>query len=119
MYLNNPDLRGLSDGELDYEEWQIEELRKCKKDPLYFILKYIKVIDGDKGLIPFQPREYAINFIKNIHENNYTLAKFPRQSGKSITVAAYLVWYIIFNKEKNAVILAHQKSMATEQLSRI
>jgi len=119
MYLSNPDLRGISDGDIEYEDWQIKELAKCKRDPLHFILTYIKVVDGDKGLIPFQPREYSIEFIKNIHSNNYTLVKFPRQSGKSITVAAYLVWYIIFNKKKNAVILAHQKSMATEQLSRI
>lgn len=119
MYLNNPDIRGIDDGEMEYEEWQIDELRKCKKDPIYFILKYIKIVDGDHGLINFQPREYSIDFIKAIHSNNYTLAKFPRQSGKSITVAAYLVWYLIFNKRKNAIILAHQKAMSVEQLSRI
>lgn len=119
MYLNNPDIRGLDDGETEYEDWQIEELKKCKKDPIYFILKYVKIVDGDAGLINFQPRDYSIDFIKAIHSNNYTLVKFPRQSGKSITVAAYLVWYAIFNKRKNAIILAHQKAMSVEQLSRI
>lgn len=119
MYLKNEMLRGLDDPEFEYEDWQINELKKCIKDPVYFILKYVKVIDVDKGVIDFQPRPYSIKFIKNMHKHTRLLSKFPRQSGKSITVAAYLAWYVIFNKNKNAIILAHQKSMATEQLSRI
>jgi len=119
MYLNNPRLRGIDDGETEYEDWQIEEIRKIVRDPIYFILHYIKIVDGDLGLINFQPREYALKFIKAIHENSYLIAKFPRQSGKSITVAAYMVWYVLFNPNKSALILAHKKSMSSEQLRRI
>lgn len=119
MYLKNSLLRGIDDADIEYEDWQIDELRKCAKDPIYFILKYIKIVDGDKGLINFQPREYAINFIKTIHKHNYSCARFPRQSGKSLSVAAYMTWYVIFNSQKNALLLAHKKSMASEQLLRI
>jgi hypothetical protein len=119
MYLNNQNYRGVDDPDYEYEEWQINEIKKCIKDPIYFILNYIKIIDGDEGLIKFQPRDYSIKFIKTIHENNYVLTKFPRQSGKSITVAAYMTWYAIFNANKYVVLLAHQKSMASEQLNRI
>ena len=119
MYLKNASLRGLDDPDIEYEEWQIEELKKCAKDPIYFILKYIKIIDGDNGLITYQPRDYAIKFLKSLHNNNYSLIKYPRQSGKSITVAAYITWFAIFNEYKNTMILAHKKSMAIEQLGRI
>lgn len=119
MYLNNPDIRGLDDGEIEYDEHMIEELKKCKKDPIYFILNYIKVIDGDIGLIPFQPRDYSLEFIKTIHENPYSLFLSARQMGKTLSVACYLCWYSIFNKNKNIMVLAHQKSMAVEILTRI
>jgi hypothetical protein len=118
MYNANPSLRGLDDV-IEYEDWMVEELKKCVKDPIYFIEKYIKIIDGDSGLISFILRDYQKDFIKSIHENNYSQALFPRQCGKSVTVGAYCCWYALFNSNKNVVMLAHQKAMSTEQLGRI
>ena len=84
MYLSNIRIRGIDDPDYEYNEEKIDELKKCAKDPLYFILNYIKIIDGDVGLINFQPRPYSVEFIKTIHANNYSLVKFPRQSGKCV-----------------------------------
>jgi phage terminase large subunit-like protein len=42
----------------------------------------------------------------------------PRQSGKSQTVAAYILWYTLFNNNKQVAILANKASAAREILSR-
>lgn len=42
----------------------------------------------------------------------------PRQMGKSQTVAAYVLWYSLFNNNKTVAILAHKSDAAMEILSR-
>ena len=42
----------------------------------------------------------------------------PRQMGKSQVVAAFILWYTLFNNNKQAAILAHKSDAAMEILSR-
>ena len=37
----------------NYTPDEIGEYKKCMKDPVYFAKKYVKVINLDKGLVPF------------------------------------------------------------------
>ncbi len=42
-----------------------------------------------------------------------------RQSGKSETCAAFLLWYVLFNEDKTAAILANKEQIAIEILTRV
>lgn len=117
MYLNDPSIRGLED-EFEYDEEMIDELRKCKKSPIYFIENYIKIISESK-LITFKLRQYQKDYINALHSNTRVLVMYPRQSGKSITTAAYIAWYVIFNENIKTLLLADQQDKAVEQLLRI
>ena len=57
--------------------------------------------------------------INTIHNNRFTIAKLPRQSGKSTTVIAYLLHYVLFNSEVNVAILANKQATARELLYRL
>ena len=84
----------------EWDEETILEYKKCMTDPKYFITKYIKIISLDEGLINFELYDYQRELIDHFDENRFNIVLACRQSGKSITVCAYLVWYLLFFPEQ-------------------
>lgn len=117
-YLSNPKLKRAG-VEHEYTEEQIKEYLKCSKDPIYFIKNYTKIVHIDKGIVPFDMWDFQEKMVKTFHENRYSIAKMPRQCGKTTSVGSYILWSILFNENYNVAILANKLSMAREILSRI
>jgi hypothetical protein len=117
-YLGNPNLKR-SNVSLEYTEEQISEYLKCQKDPEYFIRTYVKIVNIDKGFIPFEPYKFQVDIIDSVTENRFVICKMPRQSGKTTTIAALLLHQAIFNIDFNIAILANKLAQAREILSRI
>ena len=118
VYLGNPNLKKAGT-EIQFTKKQVEEWIKCKKDPLYFALNYIKIISLDEGLVPFTMYDFQKEIMMDFHNNRFNIAKLPRQTGKSTTVVAYLLHYAIFNDSVNIGILANKASTARELLGRL
>lgn len=118
FYNANPRLKAAG-VQIPYTPESLQEYIKCKEDPIYFIKTYVKIISLDKGLINFELYDYQIRFITSLHENRRVLGMFPRQHGKTTTVAAYLCWYLIFNDAKTVAILANKAAAAREIMSRL
>ena len=78
------------------------------KDPIYFIKNYIKIVSLDEGLVPFELYDFQKEMIGTFHNNRFTICKLPRQSGKSTTIIAYLLHYVLFNPQVNVAILANK-----------
>ena len=51
-YRDNPLLKRIG-VEHKYTEEQVQEYIKCSKDPVYFCMNYIKIVNVDDGLINF------------------------------------------------------------------
>lgn len=117
-YLGNPNLKA-SDVKINWTKEQLEEYAKCARDPIYFIQKYVKIVSLDKGLVPFELYDFQEEMVRTVHSNRFVIAKLPRQSGKSTTVTAYILHYILFNQSVNVAILANKLSTARELLSRL
>jgi hypothetical protein len=104
------------------QEWTKEEIveyARCSSDPIYFIKKYIKIVSLDDGVIPFELWDFQERLIDDIHNNRFVIGMWPRQSGKSTTIASYMLHYILFNANKTCAILANKASGAREILSRV
>jgi hypothetical protein len=82
-YNGNKSLKniGLS---IHYEPAQIEEYIKCKKDPIYFIKNYCKVVSLDKGFVNFNLYEYQERFLNTVHDNRKVAGMLSRQMGKCV-----------------------------------
>ena len=117
-YLGNPQLKAAYVPQ-DFTEEQIKEFIKCKEDPEHFARQYIKIVSVDEGLIPFDVRDYQSEMISNFHTKRFVICKMARQSGKSTTILAYLLHYIIFNENVSVAILANKKTTAMELLGRL
>src|ERR1035437_7820321 len=102
-----------------FNQYEINEFVKCKNDPIYFIETYIKIINIDKGMIPFKLYPCQHKLIESYHTKRRTILLSGRQIGKSQTCAAYICWWMVFNSDKTAAILANKASTSREILGRI
>lgn len=103
----------------NYTEEQVKEYVRCALDPEYFIEKYVRINSLDHGFIPFKLRGYQKGLIQSFHKNRRVVLLSPRQSGKTITAAAFILWYVFFNPDKTVAILANKAPVAREILARI
>ena len=97
-YLGNTRIKR-SGVETQYTKEELDEYLKCSKDPVHFIEEYCQVISLDEGLVPFKLRGYQQELIEHYDTNRFNVVLASRQSGKSITSCAYLLWYLLFNPE--------------------
>lgn len=118
IYLGNPLLKK-ANTTIEFTEDQIIEFVKCKDNPVYFAEKYVKIVNVDRGLIPFDMYDFQKKLIKRFHEHRFNICKMPRQTGKSTTVVSYLLHYAIFNDNSNIAILANKASTARDLLNRL
>ena len=117
-YLGNPNVK--RDGVI--QEWTkelVQEYYKCSKDPIYFAEKYCKVISLDRGLVPFKLYPYQKNMFRQFNEHRFNIVLACRQSGKSISACAYLLWFALFHSEKTVAVLANKGATAREMLGRV
>ena len=117
-YLGNPNLFKANTKQ-EYTEEQIREIAKCMEDPIYFIKTYIKIVNIDEGLVPFNMYKFQERMVDTFHNNRFSICKLPRQSGKSTTIIAYLLHQVVFNDNINVAILANKSSTARDLLGRL
>ena len=103
---------------IQFSQDQVKELVTCARDPIYFIQKYCKIVSLDLGLVDFELYNYQKKFIDIIENNRKVISMQPRQMGKSQVVAAYILWYTLFQANKTVAILANKANAAREIMFR-
>ena len=117
-YLGNPNLKR-SNVNIEFTEENVAEYIKCAKDPVYFIRNYVQIVNVDRGLIPFNMYDFQQDMVEKFDTNRFVICKLPRQSGKSTTVTAYMLWLVLFNDNQNIAILANKGALARDLLGKI
>jgi len=117
-YLGNPLLKSAYVPQ-DFSEEQVGEYIRCQQDPLYFVHEHVKIVSVDEGLVDFDVRDYQKDMIDRFHNERFVICKMARQSGKSTTILAYLLHYILFNENVSVAVLANKKATAMELLGRL
>jgi len=114
---NDPELRK---GNIlfEYTEWELEEIQKCAADVVYFANTYCHVMT-DEGIRQILLRDYQVQILNQYQYHRKNVFVSPRQSGKTITSSIFLLWYLLFNFEKNAMIMANIGDTAAELMDKI
>lgn len=103
---------------IEYTPEMIIELDKCVDD-IWNFLPYVKIIHPDKGIIPYDPYPFQKNILKNLQHNRFNVILASRQSGKSTTISAYVLWYAVFNADKTIGIVSNKQVSAIDIMNRI
>jgi hypothetical protein len=117
-YLGNPFLKKIGEP-ITFTAHDVREYEKCAADPIYYLETYGKIVSLDKGIVPFKLFPFQKKLIKAIQKNKKTIGKLFRQAGKSTTLAGYIAWYVTFNPNKRAGILANKLATAVEIFERV
>ena len=117
-YLGNPNVK--RDGIVtSWTQSEILEYKKCMDDPIHFARKYCKVISLDQGLVDFDLYPYQEKMFEYFNTHRFNIVLACRQSGKSISSVAYILWFVLFHSEKTVAVLANKGATAREMLARI
>ena len=117
-YLGNRKLKPVN-VKVPWTEDNIQDYIKCAQDPIYFVKTYCKIVNVDQGLIPFNLWKFQEEMIEKMVDDRFVICKMPRQVGKTQTVAALLLWYVLFHENFSIAILANKDRQAKEILGRI
>lgn len=116
-YHGNPNLKSIG-LQLQFTPEQIQEIVRCQQDPVYFIENYCHIVSLDKGLVKFTLYDCQKKKVNVILNNRKVVLMEGRQQGKTITSAACILWYTLFQDSKTVAILANKGSAAREVLDR-
>lgn len=97
---------------------QIEEITKCRMDPIYFIRKYGRIRHPMRGVIHFDLYPFQENVIRRMLDNRFVIIVKGRQMGLSTLMAAYCVWFACFFRAKQILILANKGSTASNVIKK-
>jgi hypothetical protein len=117
-YLGNQKLKRVNTP-IQYTQEQLDEIERCIVDPVYFIKTYVKIVNVDKGLVPFEMWPFQEEMVNTFHNNRFSIAKMPRQVGKTTTAAGYMLHSVLFNDNYSIAILANKGALAREILDRV
>lgn len=107
-------------GDLVYERTstEISEWSMCKNDILYFAEKYCRIMTPE-GVKNITLRDYQKDYLIHLTKHQLSIFLAARQSGKTVTSAIFLLWYLLFNIDKTALVVGNKFKTSREILDKV
>lgn len=96
-----------------------QEYVKCALDVHYFVEKYCKVKREDGSIGNILLRDYQKEILDNFVNNRFNILMASRQVGKTISSSIFMLHTILFNNDKNIMIVANKGDTAVEIVDKI
>ncbi len=96
-----------------------EEYKRCAKDPVYFFKKYIYIQHPTLGKIKFNLYKFQEMVLNDLFNHDYNIILKSRQLGISTLAAAISLHMMIFNKDKNVLVIATKQEVAKNMVSKV
>ncbi len=96
-----------------------QEYIKCALDIHYFTEKYCKVKTEDGSIDNIFLRDYQKEILDSFVENRFSILMASRQIGKTILSSVFMLHTILFNNDKNIMIVANKGDTAVEIVDKI
>ena len=96
-----------------------EEFAKCASDPIYFMKRYAKIQHPKRGKILFELYPFQEDVLKEFNQNRYNIVLKSRQLGISTLIAGYSLWMMLFNNDKNILVIATKQETAKNLVTKV
>ena len=97
----------------------VKEIVKCGKDPAYFLDSYCKISHPTKGQIPFKTWDFQKELLQNFNDYRNNIILKSRQLGISTISAGYIVWLMLFHRDKNILVVATKFGTAANLVKKV
>ena len=96
-----------------------DEYLKCAQSPVYFMKKYYMIQHPQRGrqyfdLYPFQEQVLVL-----FQKHSDSIINKSRQLGISTLVSAYSLWLMMFQKDKNILVIATKQETAKNMVTKV
>ena len=113
--------KGLKKDDLVFH-WTNEEMievEKCANDVVYFAENYCKIRNklGEYSLVTLYP--FQKKTLETMVKDKNIILFMARQSGKTISTAMFMLWYMIFNPDKVIMVSANTGDTAKQLLAKV
>lgn len=102
----------------EYTDEEIAEIKRCASDIIYFANSYCYAMTDD-GVQNIKLRDYQEDVLRDFQDNDMCVFLSCRQIGKTICSGIFLVWYLLFNYDKNILILANIGDTTREIIEKV
>jgi hypothetical protein len=96
-----------------------QEYVQCALDIHYFTEKYCKTKREDGSIGSIKLRDYQEEILDNFVNNRFNILMASRQVGKTISSAIFILHTILFNNDKNVMIVANKGDTTIEIVDKI
>lgn len=96
-----------------------QELIRCKQDPVYFMKKYYTIQHPTKGRMTFNLYPFQEKVLKLLQRHDYSIINKSRQLGISTLTSAFSLWMMLFEQDKNILVLATTQATAKNMVTKV
>jgi Terminase RNaseH-like domain len=87
---------------------ELQEIKKCKNDYIYFAEKYLKIINKKNRIVPLKLNSAQKSIYDSTHTNRFIKILKARQLGSSTFIASFFFWKSLFKLNERTLVIAHQ-----------
>jgi phage FluMu gp28-like protein len=99
----------LQESERLVEKAEVENAQRLSSDPAEFF----------EQVVGFKPFAYQVQFIRMFQNNQFTAARWCRQSGKSWIISALLLWYAVTHADSHIAVVGPSWRQTKRIIARI
>lgn len=118
IYLNNPNLPTI-DAQFEYTPEMIRDIKRCKKDIIYFAKNFFYIVNLDEGKVKIKLYKCQLRALKKMYSNRFSILNCSRQVGKTTLMTIFALWYACFNEDQKILIVANKEATAQEIFARV
>ena len=118
FYLGNQNLP-TDQAKFEYTAEMVSELKKTKKNLLYFAENFFFIVNLDTGRQTISLHKCQKRALRNMRDNRFVIMLASRQCGKTTMMTIYALWNACFNDDQRVLIVANKEGTAIEIFQRI
>ena len=105
--------------EIDIKQVIKREYLKCVEDPVHFMRKYCTIQHPQKGKMKFDLYPFQERCLKDFKKERYNIILKSRQLGISTLSAGFSLWTMLFQSDKNVLVIATGKDVAKNLVTKV
>jgi hypothetical protein len=109
----------MSDQQKTLKEIIKDEYIKCARSASYFMKKYCVIQHPTRGKIPFHLYPYQEDALTDFQNYDRTIILKSRQLGISTLIAGYALWMILFQNDKNVLVVAIDQNTSKNLVTKV
>lgn len=118
LYLGNKNLP-TERAEFEWTPDMVKDLKKCKRNLLYFAENFFTIINLDRGREKIKLFKCQKRVLRSLRDNRFNIVLASRQVGKTTMMTIYTLWVACFLEDQRILVVANKEQTAINIFKRI